>query len=108
MDLCLGVSFKNIESPNPQKSSFGEVLEAFLGRPEVSWAVLARLESAWGVPWVRPGVPEGVLEVAWADFEGAWDHFGASLADFGGVWGSLGCFLGSFWKHLGPIWMLFC
>ena len=64
MDLCLGVSFKNIESPNPQKSSFGEVLEAFLGRPEVSWAVLARLESAWGVPWVRPGVPEGVLEAS--------------------------------------------
>ena len=53
------------EAPNLQKSSFGEVLEAFLGSPEVSWAVLARLGRIWGEPWVRPGVPEGVLEPFW-------------------------------------------
>ena len=55
----------SFESPNPYKSSFGEFLEAFLDSPEVSWAVLARLGRIWGVPWVRPGVPEGVLEPFW-------------------------------------------
>ena len=60
-----------------------------MGSPEVSWAVLARLGRIWGVPWVRPGVPEGVLEPFW----GALVPFESVL---GGVWGSLGGFLGAF------------
>ena len=35
-------------------------MEAFLGSPEVSWTVLARLGRIWGTPWVRRGVPEVV------------------------------------------------
>ena len=76
------------ESPNLQKSSFGEVLEAFLGSPEVSWAVLARLGRIWRVPWGRPGVPEGVLEPFWG-----------ALEPFDNV-------LGGFWKGLGESWRL--
>ena len=54
----------SFEPPNPYKSSFGEFLEAFLGSPEVSWALLARLAPIWGVLWVRPGAPEGILEAS--------------------------------------------
>ena len=71
------------ESPNPRKSSFGEVLEAFLGSPEVSWAVLARLGRSLGVLWVRLGAPEGgrgrlggVLGPSWNVLEGFGDGFG--------------------------------
>ena len=73
-------------------------MEAFLGSPEVSWAVLARLGRVWGVFWVRLGVPEDVLEASWG-------HFGTSYEDFGRVWGSLGGFLGACWEHF---WKIFC
>ena len=85
-----------LDLPNHQKSSFGDVLGASLRSLGVSWAALASLGHVWGVPWVHPGVPEGVLEASWANFERSWNHFGASWADFGGVWGSLGSFLGAF------------
>ena len=73
-----------------------------MGSPEVSWAVLACLEHAWSVPWVRPGVPEGVLEV---HVEASWGNFEASWENFGRVWDSLGSFLGAFWEHF---WNIFC
>ena len=91
--------------PNHQKSNFGDVLGASLRSLGVSGSALASLGHVWGVPWVHPGVPEGVLEAPWADFEGSWDHFGTSWADFGGIWGSLGSFLGPFWKHF---WKIIC
>ena len=72
------------EFPNPQKSSFGEVLKAILRSSEVSWVVLACLGRVWGVPWVRSGVPEGVLEASWGHFKASWGHFGMSWEDFGG------------------------
>ena len=73
-------------SPNHPKSSFGEVLGASLGSLGASWAVLARLGRVWRVPWVRPGVPEGVLETSWGHFGVSSGHFGTSWEDFGGVW----------------------
>ena len=81
---------------NPQKSSFEYVLEAFLGSPEVSWAVLAHLGRVWGVFWVRRGVPEDVLEASWG-------HFGTSYEDFGWVWGVLE----AFWDAFGSIFERF-
>ena len=73
----------------------------FLRSSEVSWAVLARLGRVWGVPWVRPGVPEGVLEASWGHFEPSWDNFGTSWEDLGRVLGTLGSFPGPFWRVLG-------
>ena len=70
----------------------------FWGSLGVSWALLARLGRVWGLLWVRPGVPEGVLEASWS-------HFGTSWEDLGGVLGSLGSFLGPFWEHF---WRIFC
>ena len=70
---------------------------AFLGSPEVSWAVLVRLERIWGVPWVRPGVPESVSKASWS-------YFGTSWKDLEEVWGSLGGFLEAFWEYF---WKIF-
>ena len=78
------------ESPNPQKSSFGEVLEAFLGSPEVSWAVLARLGRIWGVPWVRRGVPLGAI------FGASWCHLGGFGRGLGESWKLSGNIFGRF------------
>ena len=89
--------------PNHQKSSFGDVLGASLRSLGVFWVALASLGHVCGVPWVHPGVPEGVLEASWANFEASWNHFKASWADLGRVWGSLGSFLGPFWKHFWKI-----
>ena len=85
--------------PNLQKSSFGEVLEAFLDTPETSWAILARLGRVWGMPWVRPGVSEGVLKASWGNFEASWvvlGRLGRISERFGGV-------LEAFWEHFGSI-----
>ena len=92
-------------SLNHQRLSFGKVLGASLGSLGVSWALLARLGRVWGVPWVHPGVPDGVLEASWGHFEASWGHFGTSWEDLGGVLGSLGGFLGPFWEHF---WRIFC
>ena len=89
--------------PNHQKSSFRDVLGASLRSLGVFWVALASLGHVCGVPWVHPGVPEGVLEASWANFEASWNHFKASWADLGRVWGSLGSFLGPFWKHFWKI-----
>ena len=92
MDLCLGVSFKNIESPNPQKSSFGEVLEAFLACPEVSWAVLACLGRAsracLGASWSARGYLGAIL-----------GGVGAILECFGRIWERFGRVLEASWER---------
>ena len=56
--LALQAARRIFEAPNPPESILGEVLEAFLGSPEQSWAVLARLGRVWVVLWVRHGVPK--------------------------------------------------
>ena len=94
-----------VGSPNHPKSSFGEVMEAFLGSPEVSWAVLARLGRIWGTPSVRRGVPEVVSEASWGNFGVSWGYFRTSWETSKWVWGSLGGFLGAFWEHF---WKIFC
>ena len=71
----------------------------------MSWAALASLGHVWGVPWVHLGVPEGVLEASWANFEGSWNYFGASWVDFRRGWRSLGSFLGPFWEYF---WKIIC
>ena len=70
-----------------------------MGSPDVSWAVLARLGRIWGVPWVHPGVPEGVSEASWSNFGLSWSYVKTSREDLGGVRGSLGSFLGAFGEH---------
>ena len=65
---------------------------AFLGSPEVSWAVLVRLERIWGVPWVRPGVPEGVSKASWSYFGTSWKD----LEEVWEPWGLSGSILGVF------------
>ena len=73
------------ESPNPRKSSFGEVFEAFLGSPEVSWAHLGR---PLGASWNARRCLGAIL-----------GRLGAILERLGRIWERFGGVLEAFWEH---------